>query len=64
MGILWLLIWRSNDLLEQIRRNQLTLAERAKEDKERDEEECAWNWILLITFSVPLLGLISFHFLR
>jgi hypothetical protein len=53
MGVifgLWIL-WRMKNLLEQIRRNQLTPAERAVEEVARDEKDSARSFtVLLILF--------------
>jgi LPS sulfotransferase NodH len=61
MGIfgLWLM-WRMKDLLEQIRHNQLTPAERAAEDTARAKEEMTEYKILLIILSPLLVALLIF----
>jgi hypothetical protein len=63
MGIfgLWIL-WRIKDLVEQIRRNQLTSAERAVEEVARDEKDFARGFAaLLILFILTAAFMIADH---
>ena len=65
MGIfeLWML-WRNNRLLEQIRRNQLTPAERAAEDKAQAKAEDAGSIMALILIALIAFVIILSYFMH